>query len=1006
MKSFSRPMALAFALLGFASGPLFAANSAGASPFSVLREAVISGDATSRTYFGDGEMDPIGDFDQNGTEDFLIGSYRSLFDTGAFYIEMLNPNGSYKGRFVVSPSLYGTQQNLFNQYTGFGYGVSVIQKFTALNTSCAEFVTTSSKTLFYMTYVVKLCRDGTSLNANVELKTDTTDASLKSTGITSSQYGRSVRLLDTLSTGELLFAFGAHYADGGTGKIYLMALNATRTTWRRVGIIDSTKLGGLQKAGDQLGSSIAVIPDQDNDGMNDLAVVAQGDDSYNTFSANNGAVYILPLDEKAQVIVAKIKKITGADIPPFQNVSSIASSIATADMNHDGITDLIIGNVAVSGSTFTYQGAIGILTRKADGSIDSVSVIKKGTAGFIDSNNVIDRNYYDFGTRVQAFDYNHDGMVDLFAGAKLHKEFGGIWAFQMKSGPWMKSTKVTGQLAADTNTSKTYTTLVLDTLFAGTGLTYNISYTGDPTIATCSIISGAQNILACNPGFNTATTKVTIDVTDSNNVPSTDHFTIRKDIPINVISGNVIPTSTLPTSVHLNEDFTEANLWALSTYFADSDGPNALKYTLSSTGSSLLTSIVHDSLHVVPIANANGTTKVTITADDGLTSVQSTMEIIVDAIADAPTTGRDSVSTPEDTPLTIAVLANDSDPDGQTLAIATAANPSHGTAVIQGTSLLYTPNLNFAGLDTISYTATDGSLSTSGLAIVLVSAVNDTPTVVTKLGTRTVPEDTASFTIPITTLFTDIETPQASLQISVVQRCQSTLASTKQNILQPGFLIVTPISNAHGSCKVVLQGKDEEGLSGYDTLNLTITSVEDPFQFTWTKEPLLGHKIEILRSEPVSMPFDPVDVDGDSLRYVWNSLPKWLSWDSTTRTLTDIASVSRTSQRVLLSVFEGTRTQFSDTSTVTFSSVDSITPVVQNTTPPIFLYLKRTSHALNDFSGPYTAQVLSINGRTLWTKQSQKALGESIRLIIPQISEPAILRIKSRRSMQSFHINP
>lgn len=1006
MKPYSRSIAIAIVLLGFVSGSIFAANSTGASPFSVLHEAVIDGGSASGTYFGDAEMEPIGDFDQNGTEDFLVGVYNSFYDSGSVYIEMLNPDGSYKGRFIVSPSLYGTQQNLFPHYDSFGYGLTVIQKFTALSTSCAEFVSTTYATLNYTTYVIKLCRNGTSLTPSVLLKTDTNIVALKSTGITFSEYGRSVRLLDTLATGELLFAFGAYLADGNTGKIYLMALNAARTSWQRIGIIDSTALQGILKAGDMLGSSIAVIPDQDNDGMNDLAVQARGDDSYNTYNANSGAVYILPLNEAAQVIKEKIKKYTAEDIPSLQYITNISTSIAAADMNHDGITDLILGNPDVSGSTYSKQGAICILTRKADGAIDSVSVIKKGTLGFIDSNNVIDRDNYYFGVRVQAFDYNHDGMVDLFAGAKLHKDYGGIWAFQMKSGPWMKSTTASGLLAADSDPNKIYNTLVLDTIFAGTGLTYNLSYAGDPAIATCALISGSQTILACNPGSNTATTKVTIDVTDSNNVPSTDHFTISKDIPINVISGNAVPTSTLPASMHLNEDFTETNLFAFSTYFADSDGPYALKYTLSSTGSSLLTSIVNDSLRVVPIANASGTTKVTITADDGLASVQSTMNIIVDAIDDAPAVEKDSVSTLEDTPLKIAVLANDSDPDGQTLAIGTVTNPTHGKAVIQGTSILYTPQLNFAGLDTISYTATDGSLSSSGLAIVLVTAVNDTPTVVTKLGTRTVPEDTTSFTIPFTNLFTDIETPQASLQISVVQSCQATLASTKLDIFQPGFLVVTPVSNAHGSCNVALQGKDEQGLASYDTLNLTITSVEDTFQFTWTKEPLLGHEIELLRSEPVSMAFDRVDVDGDSLRYVWDDLPNWLSWDSTTGTLTDIAGASRTSQRVLLSVFEGTRTAFSDTSTVTFSSVDSLTPVVQNTTSPVFLYLKNASHTLNDFSGPYTASVLSVNGRTLWTMHSAKSFGESIHIVTPQVSGPAILKIQSRRQIQSFNINP
>jgi len=59
-------------------------------------------------------------------------------------------------------------------------------------------------------------------------------------------------------------------------------------------------------------------------------------------------------------------------------------------------------------------------------------------------------------------------------------------------------------------------------------------------------------------------------------------------------------------------------------------------------------------------------------------------------------------------PVTIAVLANDSDPDGNPLTIAAVTQGAHGTVTISGTTVTYTPAAIFAGIDSFTYTITDG----------------------------------------------------------------------------------------------------------------------------------------------------------------------------------------------------------------------------------------------------------------------------------------------------------
>jgi PKD repeat protein len=123
----------------------------------------------------------------------------------------------------------------------------------------------------------------------------------------------------------------------------------------------------------------------------------------------------------------------------------------------------------------------------------------------------------------------------------------------------------------------------------------------------------------------------------------------------------------------------------------------------------------------------------TVTDDDGASSTKTR-----DANPKAPppppntppTAGDDAVTTDEDASVTIAVLANDNDPDGDVLTPQIAHQPEDGTATVNGDrSVTYTPNSNFSGSDSFTYRATDGRGGTSNEATVriTVNAVDDPP---------------------------------------------------------------------------------------------------------------------------------------------------------------------------------------------------------------------------------------------------------------------------------------
>jgi hypothetical protein len=93
-----------------------------------------------------------------------------------------------------------------------------------------------------------------------------------------------------------------------------------------------------------------------------------------------------------------------------------------------------------------------------------------------------------------------------------------------------------------------------------------------------------------------------------------------------------------------------------------------------------------------------------------------------------PSAVDDSASTPTGQAVTIPVLANDSD-DGspQPLFIASVSTPAHGSAVISGSSVTYTPAAGFAGDDAFTYTLSDGQDSdTAAVSVKVLPASNVT----------------------------------------------------------------------------------------------------------------------------------------------------------------------------------------------------------------------------------------------------------------------------------------
>ena len=114
-----------------------------------------------------------------------------------------------------------------------------------------------------------------------------------------------------------------------------------------------------------------------------------------------------------------------------------------------------------------------------------------------------------------------------------------------------------------------------------------------------------------------------------------------------------------------------------------------------------------------PNANFNGAASFSYTVTDGRrTSNTATVTVNVAAVNDAPVANDDTLAATEDTPVTYTaaqLLGNDTDVDGDTLTIASVTSGTGGTAVLNANgTVTFTPNANFNGAASFSYTVTDG----------------------------------------------------------------------------------------------------------------------------------------------------------------------------------------------------------------------------------------------------------------------------------------------------------
>ncbi|MBX9660986.1 MAG: tandem-95 repeat protein, partial [Nitrospiraceae bacterium] len=333
---------------------------------------------------------------------------------------------------------------------------------------------------------------------------------------------------------------------------------------------------------------------------------------------------------------------------------------------------------------------------------------------------------------------------------------------------------------------------------------------------------------------------LTITSTDSNNVADVDTvaITVTAVNDATVVTGGTSGTGAEDTAVTGTLTATDADGLADGTVFTVTTG--ATQGTASIDPATGLWSYT-------PNADYNGTDSFTVTiTDDAGNSSTQVISVTVTPVGDIT---NDSLTTNEDTAISANVLTGTNgataDSFEGTPVLTSVTQGAHGsvTFLANGT-VTYTPNANYNGPDSFTYTITSGGVTETATVNVTVTAVNDTP-VNQVPGAQTLAEDTplAITGLSVNDVDGNLSTTQVSvnngnLSVSLVGGATIsagangtgtlTLSGTSAQINAAlATLTYQGILNYNGADLLTMTSTDSNAVTDVDTVAITVTPAND-----------------------------------------------------------------------------------------------------------------------------------------------------------------------------------
>jgi hypothetical protein len=327
-------------------------------------------------------------------------------------------------------------------------------------------------------------------------------------------------------------------------------------------------------------------------------------------------------------------------------------------------------------------------------------------------------------------------------------------------------------------------------------------------------------------------------------------------------------TATAPIGFTVSDKETPASSLTLSAASSNTTLVPTANIVFGGSGS-------NRTVTVTPAASQSGSASITVRVSDGTNTTSTSFTLTVNQMNGAPAISAVGAQTIVEDTSTSALAFTVSDNETAAASLVVTANSSN-PALIPNTSIVLggsgnnrtvrvTPAPNQDGSAMITLMVNDGTASASTSFPVLVTAVNDLPTI-SSIGNQTLAAGTAS--APISFTVGDVETTAANLVIQTSSSSQTLIPNASLVLGGSGAnrtLTITPASGQSGSATITVSVNDGVANSS-TTFTVTVSGSTPPAS---TNMVYLGLEAEegVLAAPMVVV----TNTQNKALRYIWST---------------------------------------------------------------------------------------------------------------------------------------
>ena len=340
-----------------------------------------------------------------------------------------------------------------------------------------------------------------------------------------------------------------------------------------------------------------------------------------------------------------------------------------------------------------------------------------------------------------------------------------------------------------------------------------------------NVPTGTKNVMVSSgkPGAPRVIWRTEVIPTSPAWIKRAMHNNIRHDRNVNTFTSTNPTTKPVdPAPIADNDSVSVDTCSTVDINVLDGDTVNAGVQSIniiSQPAHGTVTVNANNTVHYVPHDNYVGPDSFTYSVTDlnGKTSNVATVSIDVTGQCQntAPDAVNDSGSTNMNTPVTINVIGNDTDPENDNLTITSFSQGAQGGTVTKvNGQLVYTPATGFTGTDTFTYTISDGNggTDTATVTVTVAGSGNTAPDAVNDSGSTNM-----NTPVTINVIGNDTDPENDNLTITSFSQGAQGGTVTKVN----GQLVYTPATGFTGTDTFTYTISDGNG--GTDTATVTVT---------------------------------------------------------------------------------------------------------------------------------------------------------------------------------------